>query len=388
MTFFFSLTLSLSLSALVLAESQDDQLNAAYHEALASKKLDPESLKWIELHWIPFRDAEANLQAWISGKSLPDEAARQASIEHSTKVRLADLIHVAADGKSADLSVNYSTGDLAVAEAYSSLRQQVLAKNNPHLTAALISDQKAWLEFSELQADYDGGISSPGKPDEMRAASAARLNGLRLSQLKADANALGISLAAPQPANGDEPDIGIDRNTEVSPDDMIRIEQDDQNENNVQAWIISNTTGERALLPMKNDEADTGRDKPTVSISEFAISPDHRWIFRTQKFYHGMCGAYLYQQISGLQYKAATEKPLDMLAWNFFKKAAPADNVDVTEGGVVNFSSWGHDYLRISLNASERLTFGNVNDWLVDYNLRARTFSVSAELKEHDRRSF
>ena len=348
----------------IYAETTDEALNAAYKKALASNH-DGE-LQWTELHWIAYRDAEANLQAWIAGKSSPDEAARESSLNETTRRRTTELLQTAA-GKPGDISpdntpvspANAGQG-LSAADAYAALRSKVIAQNNADLISALILSQKAWLDFSELQG-------------------AGSEEAMRLKDLLADAKLLNIDLGKIPP----EPDQdGLDRNTEVSPDHLLRIEQTGDHS----AWVISNQTGARAQLPLAADEANVGRGQPTVEVSEFSISPDGRWIFRTQKFYHGMCGAYLYERASGLNYKAATDRPLDLPAWEYFGKMSHMK--DATEGGVVNFVAWKNGRLRISLNASSHLTFGDVDDWRVDYDPETKSFSVPDNLKESDRKAF
>jgi len=393
----FALILVLNCAITVHADNLDEQLNAAYQKALAtleSKKVgDAEILKWTELHWITYRDAEADLQAWLAGKSAPDKAARKMSLAQSTQTRLTELQHIVKDGTSGD----YNAEDPVTAHAYATLRQAIIAKRNPELTAALILDQRAWLYFSDLQVGDDGYF--PLHQDQGQNALGnslpARRVQSRLVQLQADASILGVDISQPPSDADTAKETGLDRDTEISPDHILRIEQTYSGDPYGPSWVVqscvvSNKTEQRALLPEPEEEATTGngRGKPTVLISEYAISPDKRWIFRTQKFYHGMCGAYLYERTSGLNYELATQEPFDILAWKSFKKITQVDVPDVTQGGVVKFAAWGSGSLRISLNASKRLTFADVNNWLVDFDLKTKMFSVPADIQEHDHKAF
>ena len=380
------LVFALASAGWACADTLDEQLNAAYQQASASKRIAPEGLKWTELHWITYRDAEANLQAWLSGRSQPDEAARQAILAQLTQVRLEELQHIAQDGTSGMVT---DGGDAAhetllVGNASAAVRQSIIDWGSPDLTSALLLDQKAWLEFSDLQADYDGYQPHLSREEQLRrrSLSLARLYRLRLAQLQADAAKFDITIGPPVSAAASAAEFKTERESEVSPAHDLRIEQPEEG----QCWVISNKTGERALLPTAGDEANTGRGKPTVPVSDFAISPDEHWIFRLQKFYHGMNGAYLYERDSGVHFKPATEQPLDILAWKFFQKST--GNADPTAEGVVHFVSWDPGCLRFSLNASKRLTFANVNDWLVDYDLKTKTFSIPPDAIEHDRAAF
>jgi hypothetical protein len=101
-----------------------------------------------------------------------------------------------------------------------------------------------------------------------------------------------------------------------------------------------------------------------------------------------MCGAYLYKRVSGLDYAKATDRPIDILAWQFFHIKNGGEPSTFNESGVIRFVAWGSHTLRMSLNASTRLTFGNVDDWEVDYDLATGRFSVPSGLREHDRQAF
>ncbi len=370
------------------SDTSDSTLNAVYRETLKNPSITPDFLRWTETKWIAYRDAEANLDATIKGGMPTDEVARKASLQKRTEIRIAELRHLAKDRFSGDLPPDSAPDeDSQVEAAYSDLRNAVTLRHDPELIAAVIEDQKAWGIFSQLQADYDGFRPGPSRVDEnrqneIRRRAILRMDILRLAQLQADLSALAISGAvtvAPSPA----PVQDDDRNTTLSPDNSIRIEQV-----NGTSKVYSNKTGESRDLPKTADELGTGRDKPTVEISEYAISPDNAWIFRTQKFYHGMCGAYLYKRTEGLEYDFATKEPLDALAWKFFQKEVHGDGLDVSQGGVVRGDFKTADDLRLSLNAAERLTFADVNDWEVDYNLTNGTFSVPAEVTEHDHEAF
>jgi uncharacterized protein YecT (DUF1311 family) len=362
----------------VVADDADDQLNAAYHQALAGGRVRPAELKWEEEHWLVYRDAEANLQAWIAGGTHPDEAARAASLARTTATRTNELRALAQTGPPANAPPTTSAlpgadgatpDNLTDDDAYRALKTAAISRHDPQLLAALILDQKAWLQFSQLQRDFESVPGAAPRQDS-------------LVRWRADAAALGVPL--PRTSSGtDDPFGDTDLDTEVSPDHLLRIEQ-----SGGQGWLISNQTGQRALLPQKQDEAGVGRSTPTVLVSEYAISPDDAWIFRTQKFYHGMCGAYLYHRVSGLTYRAATPKPLDILAWHFFEQTTHMSLFNSAEGGVVRFVAWPPGQLRISLNAKETLIHGFVADWIVDYDFAKGRFSIPTDHRESDRHAF
>ena len=374
-----------------VAEGDDDSdstLNVVYRETLKSPYITPDYLKWTETKWITYRDSEANLQATIKEKTPPDEEARKALLQSATEVRIAELRHLTKDGFSGDLPASSAPDQASLVDAaYTNLRNAATLRHNPNLIAAVIEDQKAWDTFSQLQADYDGMKAGPASVDEdhqneIRRRAILRMDILRLAQLQADLAVLGITGAATiAPSSASVQDD--DSNTTVSPDKSIRVEQI-----NGTSWVYSNRVGESRALPQTADELGAGRGKPTVEISEYFISPDNKWILRTQKFYHGMCGAYLYKRTEGLKYKFATKEPLDALAWTFFQRDVHGDSLDVTQGGVVRGYFKTKDDLRLSLNAAERLTFADVDDWDVDYNLKTGTFSIPAEAQEHDRDAF
>jgi uncharacterized protein YecT (DUF1311 family) len=381
--------LALILPTRLHAEDRDATLNKAYQDALARKMINVDFLKQTELQWIAYRDAEADLQARISGQTQPDEAAREASRKESTETRTKELLHLAKDGLSGD-PTDGPLEEEDVENAYATLRKAVIARHDPDLISAAISDQKAWAAFSDLQADFDG----PGPSDdnaEKRRMAHVRMDQQRLAQLQSDLSRLGVHEDNSAAIEGDS-SPNNDQSTEVAPDHSLRIEQLDDTAGSINgypisetSWVISNRTGERAVLPTKEDEAGVDRGNPTVAISEYSISPDSRWIFRTQKFYHGMNGAYLYKRTSGLRYEKATLRPLDVLAWQFFQAKT---NADSSQGGVIRFVSWGSHSLRISLNASKRLTFGDVNDWEVEYDLMNGKFSIPPDAIDHDRQAF
>jgi uncharacterized protein YecT (DUF1311 family) len=383
------------LAPAAFAQIPNAVLNDAYRSALHSSHVDPEFLKWTEIHWITYRDAEADLQGRLAGGGKIDLAAKDGSLKISTELRIQELLHLAKDGFSGDLSdgaTNQATD--AVADAYRNLRMEAQAKGDPLLMSAVIADQKAWFVFSDLQADYDGYRPNHTEEDSNhnRQMSMLRMDRLRLAQLQNALSKLGISAKASATPAGPVTMDQDDRSTELSPDGSIRIEQsdgaitaDDTGQTSAPAWVVSNKTGQREKLPL-DDEKGVGRGNPTVAISEYAISPDDQWIFRTQKFYHGMCGAYLYRRVSDLKYEKATLAPLDIMAWKFFQGHAKGF-ADTSQGGVVNFVKWRSTALRISLNASDRLTFGNVGDWQVDYDLKTGSFSIPADQIEHDRQA-
>jgi uncharacterized protein YecT (DUF1311 family) len=371
------------------AEDQDSTLNKAYQAALARKMINVDFFKQTELRWIAYRDAEADLQARISGGQKPDEAAREASRKESTEIRTKELLHLAKDGLSGD-PTNGPLEEEAIENAYATLRKTVIATHDPNLISAVISDQKAWAAFSDLQADYDG----PGPSDsnaENRRITHVRLDQLRLAQLQSDLLKLGVHEKDTGDAQNDSPVVN-DQLTEVSPDHSMRIEQTDDTAGDINgyptsetSWVISNQTGQREILPTKDYEVGVGRGNPTVAVSEYSISPDSQYIFRTQKFYHGMNGAYLYKKVAGLHYAKATARPMDILAWQFFQTKTHADS---SQGGVIRFVAWGPHSLRISLNASERLTFADVNDWELEYDLTTAAFSVPSDKIGHNSQAF
>jgi|GEM_PF-3707959 len=398
------LLLLLTASGLPLCASTQDadsQLNAAYRAAIAAKKVDPVFVQWTEVHWIAYRDAEANLQACIAGGGPRGNAAYKTSIDRTTRLRTTELEHIAKDGTSADLfansraeSFNVDTAHHAeakVALAYADLRAAAIAKKNPDLIAAFIQSQQAWLAFSNLQADYDMPDTNPGSQggedirEHFRAASKNRQDELRLVSLQADAAAIGITLPPEDSANSDTPSIDLDTYTAISPDHLLRIEQvsrgDDGSGNweSLDSWIISNVTGQRTLLPPSRCHPG---DAPDIDLLEYTISPDQRWVAGMQKIYHGLTHAYLFERVPshGLDYKPATREALDILAWKFFEKVTGKKISNVEEGGVVNSLTWEHGALRIKMSAQDR----SADYWIVDYNLKTQKFSIPAELKQHD----
>jgi uncharacterized protein YecT (DUF1311 family) len=380
---------ALVLPTCLYAEDQDAALNKAYQDALSRKMSNPEFLKQTELSWIAYRDAEADLQAILSGGSRPDETAREASKKASTEIRTEELHHLAKDGLSGERKDGQLEED-AVENTYAALRKTAIARRNSDLIAAVITDQKTWISFSDLQADYDGPGSTDGDAENRRIAH-VRLDQLRLAQLQADLLRMGVQQKETRDAQNDSPSVN-DRLTEVSPDHSMRIEQTDDTAGMVNdsptsetSWVISNETGQREILPTKDDEVGVGRGNPTVAVSEYSISSDSHYIFRTQKFYHGMNGAYLYKRVADLHYTKATARPIDILAWQFFQNKT---GMDSSRGGVIRFVAWGPHALRISLNASQRLTFADVNDWVVEYNLTTGKFLIPPDEIGHDTQAF
>jgi hypothetical protein len=169
---------------------------------------------------------------------------------------------------------------------------------------------------------------------------------------------------------------------DTSPDLSLHIEQvhdaissSDGYLVNDTAGVVSSRTGERALLPEKDDELGIGRGNPYVAVSEFFISPDNQWICRTQKFHHGMSAAYLYKRVKGLIYQKATSKPLDVLTWRFFEQKAGVKIPPSSAEGVVNFVDWAPHSLILELNPNKNLA-SKIEGGLVNYDLKTGKFSI------------
>jgi hypothetical protein len=399
-----SLVLALGLLALsagpVRPDSVDDQLNAAYKKVLTRPDVDPDGLKWLETQWIAYRDAEANFEAHCAGAAKPNEEARQAALANLTLVRLRQLTHLAQNGQFDDLPSGTYRGTDAVpgglephfeslsSGTYAVIRREMIALRQPALIATLIQSEKTWDAFAQVQADNEGIKDTRNSTDEavtaQRNISMWHLDLLRLNDLQHDASLIPLPITRSDllTAEGDTTDL--DNSTTVSPDGTLRIEQPSQSE----SWVISNLTDERFRLEELDHDAHTNTANAQMT-SEYFFSPDNRWILRTQKIYHGLDGAYLYERVSPskLTFKPATRQPLDVLAWKFFQGATKCTPFDFTQGGVVNFVSWKPGFLRLSLNASERLTFANVDDFVVAYDLKMGQFSIPPGLESHDRQA-
>jgi uncharacterized protein YecT (DUF1311 family) len=380
--------------------TMDDQLNAAYKKVLSRSDVDAEGLQWLEVHWIAYRDAEANMEAWFAGQTKPDEAVHSACVEYLTGIRLHQLQHLAQTGTFDDLPMGTYSGsdslpgklspnyDETTSRTSATLRAAVLARKQPALIAALIRSEKAWLEFSGLQEDNEGIKDSRDGSDPAIMArnnlSSAKLDLLRLNELQHAASFLPVSLAASDEPSTHDDEINEDSSTFVSTDGTLRIEQPDQD----QSWVISSMTGKRTRLAEIDHDADTNSGN-TGMQSEYYISPDDRWILRTGKIYHGLDGVYLYERASStFAFQPATREPLDVMAWKFFRKATQCPPFDYTAEGVVNFASWKPGVLRISLNASKNETFADVNDFVMSYDLQKGRFSIPRELAAHDHAAF
>ncbi len=369
------------------AASLEEEIKSATHEVVQRKDSDAYEFDWLRQRWVKYRDAEAALEAWSAGRNKPDEAARAQCVQRLDRAWLKDLRTIAATGDFADIKPGSNQGadetpagpdpknDPPLNAIYTALREQVIATKRPRLIAALIQSESAWLWYAELQADGEGYVK--GGVKRRRNLAMADLGRRRIKELQHVADTLGFSLPPNPVADQFE---GIDRDTVVSPDNRLRIEQATPD-----VWVVSNETNLRARLP----EYAHGDDHTQIGMSsDFAFSPGNQWILRTQKIYHLEDGAYLYKRLprTVVGYERATSEPLDILAWEFFQKAAQTPFFDPSAGGVVKFHSWKPGAVQLSLNS--RLLpspIKEVADFIVEYDLRKGTFSIPKDLQYHDR---
>jgi uncharacterized protein YecT (DUF1311 family) len=253
-----------------VAQNSDTQLNAIYQEIIAAKKVNPDTLKTVQLRWIAYRDAQAELDAWGAGKTAPDEAARKASLERTTEERIVELQHIAQDGTSGDLPSPASGSEKEeLTRAYAGLVQAIGTNQLPGVLTAFMPAQQAWLNFSIAQAKLDEqSLANSAAPHSNPPSDLVEIRFDRIRHAKLDALAASLGLQGAVAAFG----------SAISPEQVAQFEN--------QALTTSSNTGgpPTNLLPMNDIGGNAFRGRGTVyTINDLkglvGKNLDNAWVY-------------------------------------------------------------------------------------------------------------
>jgi hypothetical protein len=143
-----------------------------------------------------------------------------------------------------------------------------------------------------------------------------------------------------------------------------------------------------------------GSDSDHIMVGgDFFISPDERWIFRTQKAGTGTCLGYLYERhgkTGSLDYQPATSVRFDLRAWRFLARmngipesALPDGLPDNANNLIIDFVRWSKDstLLLFSLRGDLATAGRGVFDWQCYYNTAERRFDLTQRLRQHNQKT-
>jgi hypothetical protein len=139
-------------------------------------------------------------------------------------------------------------------------------------------------------------------------------------------------------------------------------------------------------------------EQPDYSAG-FRFTKDSQWLLRMQKTGSGELSLYLYR-LAPSGFVTATSKPLDELAWDYFKSRPESRKVLMPDfhmavaplkGTEENYRSLGLDwpenrYLALTLSGDngEHGQVFSVRGWRCRYDLQTGTFDVPPEFAEHN----
>src|ERR1700749_1655253 len=132
-------------------ESADNELNTIYSGLIKEHANNPafiEHLRNLERAWLTYRDACANLEAWIAGGKQPDETARRSTVDRLTASQVQELKQIAVSGSlfaPSELSQNDDWGG-KVSTLYNYYRQQIVQRFR-YLTGPWILAEQARMQY-------------------------------------------------------------------------------------------------------------------------------------------------------------------------------------------------------------------------------------------------
>ncbi|MFY9986840.1 MAG: lysozyme inhibitor LprI family protein [Chthoniobacterales bacterium] len=375
-----ALALMGSRMGLSAKESIDTNLNSTYEKLIKEHGNDVafiSDLRNWERAWVSYRDARANLEAWIVGKTKPDEPARRATVEKLTDAQLQALRQLAADGSPFDpnsLSAN-PKWEWACWRQYNYYREQVVGKFT-YLTGPWILAQKAWLGYlGETETFLES--HGPGTKGQLSQLVSNYVDEMRANDLDQLAGRLGLIHYEPKAVSKDSITDWRDDLTVISAKQDLRVEFTD-----VEVPVaIANADNSRQQLANANP-GDTS--KGNTYGSDLFISPDSRWILQITWRVHTnrekrLIDAFLYQVIQitplHLQRYPARESFGD-LAMSLFH--VPDDSY-----ADIHFVEWKPDALVMAFtvrpDVEPHLGDDGV-DWQYEFDLRKHTFTNPARM--------
>jgi hypothetical protein len=147
----------------------------------------------------------------------------------------------------------------------------------------------------------------------------------------------------------------------VSPHGTFRIDHEDElsaktGRDESAFWLVSTRDSSRRVrLPeIPLHDVEDGATSATIGYpSEFAISPDERFILRSQKLYHGANAAYLYTRVRDLTYRPAARARVDRTVKRFFAQLVGGRELE--QMGIIELVEWSGDgkSLVVSLRGRE-----------------------------------
>jgi uncharacterized protein YecT (DUF1311 family) len=263
-------TLTGALACLHATESADNELNTIYSGLIKEHANNPafiEDLRNLERAWLTYRDARANLEAWVTGKKQPDETVRRAMVDRLTASQVQELKQIAVSGSpfaTSELSQNDDWGSKA-STLYNYYRQQVVQRFR-HLTGP-------WILAEQARIKYLGAVTlfvqkhGSGDTSQNSLLVGDHLAELHWNELNQLAQRIGLNLSTPGAIPADSVTDWRDDLTVLSAKQDLRVEFTDYE----RPVAIANADDSRQELANANP-GDTS--KLNTYSSDVFISPD------------------------------------------------------------------------------------------------------------------
>jgi uncharacterized protein YecT (DUF1311 family) len=369
------LTFTGPMACLYAAESADSELNAVYGGLIKGHSNNPtfvEDLRGFERAWIIYRDARADLEAWVAGKEQPDETARRAMVDELTAAQVQELKQIAANGSpfaTSELSQNDDWWNKA-ATLYNYYRGQVVERSN-----RLIGP---WILAEQIRLKYLGTVigfvQKHGAGDKLQFSALVtdHLAELHWNELNQLAQRIGLNLVTPEGISADSVTDWRDDLTVLSAKQDLRVEFTDYE----RPVAIANADGSRQELANANP-GDTS--KMNTYSSDVFISPDSHWILQITSRAHANREA---RQRDAFLYEVTQLTPLHLRAvpaGNSFGDLAKKHFTTGTNSYAdINFVGWKPNTLVYAYTVRPDVEphLGNDGiDWQCEFDLKTDKFS-------------
>jgi hypothetical protein len=207
-----------------------------------------------------------------------------------------------------------------------------------------------------------------------------------------------IALATASAAADDYPPAGFARESETFKDNQFattEIATSPRKHFKIEQWTKSAADGDEYQTWLVSPVDPTQHTRlPEIAgsdhvgfASEFSISPEEAWLFRSQKRAHGVGGAYLYAHADGLRYVPAKTARLDLLVERLFARAVGVKLGDDAEGGIVEYGAWSGKRLIVTLRGNDIAGY-DVVDWHCTVDLATGGVSVTPAQGAANKRTF
>jgi uncharacterized protein YecT (DUF1311 family) len=360
-------------------ESADSELNRVYENIIKGHNGDADyilDLRKSERAWLNFRDARADLEARIVGKTKPNELTQNGVIDRLTVARRNELSHLSVDGLPFDVSSLSGTDEWGtkVETQYNYYRGKVIQQFT-NLTGPWILAQKAWLAYRNNTFSFVQNHGS-GDKSQLSMLVSDHVAEMHWNDLNNLATQLGLSHY--QPDQGDSVTDWRDDLTVLSAKQDLRVEFTDYET----PVAIANADNSRQQLA----DANPGDPSKTDTYSsDIFISPDSRWILQITWRTHGnreprYSNAFLYEvkQITPLhlqRYPSAGE--------SFGELAKRHFQVPANSYADIYFVDWQPEKLLFDFTVRPDVEphVGNDGiDWKCEFDLQKSRFSSPAKV--------